>query len=86
LGTANQRFADGLSANRVPHVAEADKVSAKTLIFWGRHDAICSLTAAKAIADALPDSELVLIDDCGHFPWIEKPDFFLSTLAEFLRS
>jgi pimeloyl-ACP methyl ester carboxylesterase len=69
----------------LPHVADACKVTARTLIIWGKHDALCSQVAATALAEGISGSELVLIDDCGHVPWIEKHDVFMSALTNFLR-
>ncbi|KAI5456500.1 Alpha/Beta hydrolase protein [Mariannaea sp. PMI_226] len=80
-----QSACDSEPANRLPHVADAGKVTAKTLVVWGKQDALCSQVAAAAIAEGIPDSELVLIDDCGHVPWVEKHDEFMSALTRFLK-
>ena len=71
--------------NRLPHVADGGLVRAKTLIVWGSEDAMCGLVAARAVADAIPDAKLVLIDDVGHMGWIEKPNVFWTEVDEFLK-
>lgn len=80
-----QSTCDSLIPNRLPHVADAYRVTAKTLILWGENDALCSQVAARAIANGISGSELALIDNCGHVPWIEKPDEFMSSLTKFLE-
>jgi proline iminopeptidase len=42
--------------------------------------------AALAIAEALPQAELAVIPDAGHFPWIERPDEVATALRAFLSA
>ncbi|KAJ9149036.1 Alpha/beta-hydrolase [Pleurostoma richardsiae] len=70
--------------NRLLHVAEGGKVTARTLVIWGREDAMCSLVAAKAVAGAIKGAKLVLVDGAGHMPWIEKPELFHKEVDMFL--
>lgn len=76
---------DAKEENKLPQVAEADRITAKTLILWGEEDAMCSLTAAHALADGIPDSKLVIIPGSGHCPWIECPEPFWEALDLFLQ-
>jgi pimeloyl-ACP methyl ester carboxylesterase len=80
-----QSACDSEPANRLPHVADAGRVTARTLVVWGKQDALCSQAAAAAVAEGIPDSELVLIDGCGHVPWVEKHDEFMAALTGFLE-
>jgi proline iminopeptidase len=53
-----------------------------TLIVHGRDDPIpvaSSVEAAKAMG-----AELVLLDDCGHVPYVEQPDKLFNALDRFL--
>jgi len=70
----------------LPHVAEAHKVTAKTLVVWGEKDAMCSLVAARAITEALPNARLEVIQNAGHFPWVEQPDAFYKLVDEFVKA
>ncbi len=54
------------------------------LIIIGRQDIVGETTAYK-IHNTLPNSELVFVEECGHFPWIEQPDIFYRTVEGFLR-
>ena len=54
-----------------------------TLIIHGEADPI-PLSSAEQIHQAIPNSQLVLIKACGHFPYVEQPQSFFNTLNEFL--
>ncbi|MGE3962022.1 MAG: alpha/beta fold hydrolase [Dehalococcoidia bacterium] len=43
------------------------------------------LSATARLALRLPNAELAILDDCGHFPWLEQPELTRVTLREFLR-
>ncbi len=47
---------------------------------------MCSPEAAKAVHEAISSSKLVFVEECGHIPWIEKPEVFWNHVNEFLRS
>lgn len=81
--TQSLRF-DREPENRLPHIADASKVTAKTLVLWGEEDAMCSLIAARAVTEAIRDANLVLFENAGHMPWIEKPDEFWAAVDDFI--
>jgi proline iminopeptidase len=60
-------------------------VTAPTLIVVGADDIVCSPESATAMHLALSDSKLLLIEDCGHFPWMEQPQVFEKRVPEFLH-
>lgn len=51
---------------------EFSKIRAKTLIINGKYDTNNAPKYAKELSHILPNSELVIIDKAGHFPWIEN--------------
>ncbi len=55
-----------------------------TLIVWGREDAIVPLSAAQVYHEAIKGSRLVVLNNCGHHPEIEKPNEFIRLVQEFL--
>ena len=55
-----------------------------TRIVWGREDRIVPLECGQLYQQAIPGSDLVVIDNCGHSPQIEKPDEFVQTALDFL--
>jgi proline iminopeptidase len=61
------------------------KIQAHTLVINGRTDGICSEAAARKVAEELGGkADLVLIEEAGHVPWLEKPDEFFSAVKRFL--
>ncbi|KAB0682828.1 alpha/beta fold hydrolase [Aureimonas leprariae] len=51
--------------------ADLGSLSCRTLLVWGEHDAFSPVAAAREIAAALPDAELIVLPDCGHLPSLE---------------
>jgi len=60
------------------------KVTAPTLIFHGREDRVIPVEVSKRLFELLPNSELHLFKNCGHWTQIEKKDRFNSIVSDFL--
>lgn len=60
------------------------RISASTLIIHGREDPI-PVESSRACASAL-GATLVVIDKCGHVPYVESPDALFEAIDEFLRT
>ena len=58
------------------------ELTVPTLVVAGRHDPTPP-AMARALADALPRGELVVLDT-GHFPYVEDPSALASAVATFL--
>lgn len=54
-----------------------------TLILHGRQDPI-PLESSEAIAASIPDARLVVIEDAGHVPYVERPDALFGAIRDFL--
>lgn len=81
----NQRKCD--SDLKFSAVEGLGKVQARTLVINGRVDGVCSEAAARKVASELGGkAELVLIEEAGHVPWLEKPVEFFSAVRKFLSS
>ena len=59
-------------------------ITAETLLVWGREDGIVPLAHGEALHNALPNSNLCVIDRCGHLPMVEKPETFNLIIRDFL--
>ncbi len=57
-------------------------VQLPVLVVHGRQDPI-PLASASAVAEAL-DAKLVLLDDCGHVPYVEQPQMMFAAMLPFL--
>jgi pimeloyl-ACP methyl ester carboxylesterase len=55
-----------------------------TLIVWGREDAIVPVNCAEIYHQNIRGSQLVIMEQCGHVPPIEKPQEFVNIVSEFL--
>ena len=60
-----------------------DRVRCPVLVVWGDRDVMVAPTGADRIVAALPDTEVELIEDCGHCPQIEAADQIAGLLASF---
>ncbi|MBE1531074.1 alpha/beta fold hydrolase [Actinomadura algeriensis] len=54
-----------------------------TLVMVGDEDALATEDEARAMADAAPDSELLVMPRAGHLCAVEQPDLFNQAVAEF---
>jgi pimeloyl-ACP methyl ester carboxylesterase len=59
------------------------KLSAKTLLVWGRHNAT-PISVAEAACKVLGHGELSVFEDSGHWPHVEETELFHARVLEFL--
>lgn len=64
---------------------DLSKLRMPTLVIWGTHDPLGGADAARAVQQALPDSELELLPS-GHVPWLGYPEQTARLIADFVRS
>jgi proline iminopeptidase len=55
------------------------------LVLAGRHDRICPVAAAEAMAASLPNAELVVFENSAHTAFVEEQDRYLSVVGDFLE-
>ena len=60
------------------------QIKAPTLLIWGKQDNVTPAFVGEKFNELIEDSKLVLVDECGHAPMMEKPIIFNSILEEFL--
>ena len=60
-----------------------EQLDCPVLILHGRHDPI-PLEASEALARALPDARLVVLEHSGHVPYVEEPDALFGAIERFL--
>jgi pimeloyl-ACP methyl ester carboxylesterase len=60
------------------------RVSAPTLVVWGKADRIIAPDYAKDFAHKISGARVEFIDGAGHLPHLEQPDAVLQALAGFL--
>jgi len=65
--------------------ADLKRITQPTLVLHGDMDKIVPIEAGKALAAALPDTELQLLQGCGHVPTLTQPKNVASAIRAFLR-
>lgn len=61
------------------------QVSQPVLVLAGRHDRACSVPAAEAMANGIPDARLIVFENSGHMAFVEENKAYLSAVRHFLR-
>lgn len=65
--------------------AQMHKVAAPTLLTWGRDDRVSPLDMALIPMRTIPNAELHVFPNCGHWAMIEAKAAFESTVLSFLQ-
>ncbi|GAA0893093.1 proline iminopeptidase-family hydrolase [Fulvivirga kasyanovii] len=60
------------------------KVSVPTLIIYGEEEPAATLSG-KALEEAIPHAKLAIIPRSGHFPFVEQPELYFSTIEQFVK-
>jgi pimeloyl-ACP methyl ester carboxylesterase len=68
-----------------PYWAMLHKLRPKTLMTWGRDDRVSPLDMALLPLRTIPDVELHVFPDCGHWVMIEQQKAWESVVLAFLR-
>lgn len=66
-------------------LARYKDINVPTLIIWGKQDKIISPDAGKLLVQAIPNSSLKWIDQCGHVPQEERPEVTTPLILNFLQ-
>jgi 3-oxoadipate enol-lactonase len=71
---------------RKDYRANLEKISAPTLVIHGRQDALFSLELGEAVAEHIPNSQFVIIDNAGHTLNLEEVKLVSQTILKFLNA
>jgi pimeloyl-ACP methyl ester carboxylesterase len=63
---------------------EVFRITAPTLFLHGDNDLLVDPQTSVAAAELMPNAEVVLIGQCGHWVQLEAPDVFLTEVGPFL--
>lgn len=64
--------------------ARLGEVTAPVLMLAGAQDCVTGVAAVLALAKRFPTGEAVVIERCGHHPWVEQPAAFRQAVDRFL--
>jgi triacylglycerol lipase len=83
-GYTIQRFIDSVLRGDDVLDGRLGAIKHRTLIVWGREDALTPLAMGERFKREIAGSELLIIEKCGHVPQMEKADEFNRALLKFL--
>jgi pimeloyl-ACP methyl ester carboxylesterase len=69
LGATMVVLADEIAAGPL----RVEAITAPVLLIWGRRDPLLAVRGARMVTDVVPQSRLVVFDDCGHCPQQQRP-------------
>jgi 2-hydroxy-6-oxonona-2,4-dienedioate hydrolase len=64
---------------------ELHKITQPCLLIWGKQDIVTPAFVGEKFFELLPNSELHIVDQCGHAPMMERPAEFNKILLSFLK-
>lgn len=73
-----------LRGPRTNHVEQLGTVRAPTLIVHGRQDGLVPVSCAREAHERMPGSQLIVFEDCGHWPPREHPKEFNRVVSRFI--
>jgi pimeloyl-ACP methyl ester carboxylesterase len=83
-GVEIYRRQEELAAIRVDRRPDLPRIKCPTIVVCGRDDAATPLFMSEEIAAAIPGSELLVIEQCGHLITMERPDETNAILRKWL--
>jgi pimeloyl-ACP methyl ester carboxylesterase len=82
-GYTIQRTLAGFAQNQFED-AKLSTIHAPTLVVWGRQDELIPVSSGEKLRNGIPGAKLVVFEQCGHVPQLEKPAEFNQALFDFL--
>jgi pimeloyl-ACP methyl ester carboxylesterase len=83
--TEGASTAPGLGFTRTVDVLdELAQITALTLIVRGDQDFVCPPSAAAQLVQGVAGGQIVIVENCGHVPYVEQPEAFRSAVEGFL--
>jgi 2-hydroxy-6-oxonona-2,4-dienedioate hydrolase len=83
-GYTIQRVLAGILGDNQWENDKLGSIHAPTLLLWGHDDALIPLSSGERFQKAIPGAKLVVLNECGHIPQVEKPAEFNAELVKFL--
>ncbi len=61
-----------------------EKIKTPTLLIYGKNDEVTPLKLGYEIKNKIINSSLIEMEECSHFPYLERPNIFSLILMSFL--
>lgn len=70
---------------KLTYAARLDTIRAKTLVMVGKFDTEAPLPCSEELSTGISNSELIIFEGSGHYPYLEEPVKFVNVLKAFLH-
>ncbi len=90
-GSEDYRNARGVMRETLVKVINEDltpmlaQIIVPTLLMWGADDTATPISDGRLMEQLIPDSELVVLDNAGHYSYLDRLPDFLNITAQFLK-
>ncbi|SFE84069.1 alpha/beta fold hydrolase [Alteribacillus iranensis] len=91
LGSADYKNVSGVMQQTMVKVVNEDlrhhlpHIKAPTLLVWGEKDEATPVEDGKIMEEMIPDAGLVVLDNAGHYSYLDKRNEFLVIIDSFLQ-
>ena len=84
--SSSQAMRGVAESNKGQPVLPLEQIKAPTLILVGASDDRCSIFQATRLHLGIAGSKLMVIEEAGHFPWLEQPEAFFAAVRSGLAA
>lgn len=77
------RYIEERSRFRRRWIGALERLDLPTHIAWGRLDPVAVIAIARQLAGEIPNAELTIWDDVGHYPQVEAPEVVAKAVMSF---
>lgn len=81
----NQKMWNDLNAEPADVSSLLPGIDLPVLVIWGDRDRILHVSTTEILTRLLPDSETIIMKDCGHLPMLERPKETAGYYVSFLK-
>lgn len=67
------------------NTSEIQKIKNPTLVLWGKNERLFPVWHAKKAHELIQNSQLTIIDDAGHMPFLDQSEAFIEDVMAFLQ-
>jgi pimeloyl-ACP methyl ester carboxylesterase len=61
------------------------QIELPSLVLWGKQDYTTPLEKGELFAELMPNAELVVFEQSGHYPFIDETELFMSVLEKYIQ-
>lgn len=90
MGSTDYKNADNVKRIMLVKAVNQDlscfmkQINCETLLLYGTKDNVTPLSEGYKIKTLIKNSYLIELEECGHFPYIERPNYFNLILMSYL--